>query len=52
MNQDCLSDHLQMLNELVFADNNQIYKDCFDKVLVILIDYYEAIQDVFMREGA
>lgn len=52
MSQDCLSDHLQMLIELVFSEANLNFVHCFDKILVVLIDYYETIQAIFMREGS
>lgn len=41
-----------MLIELVFLENNLNFVHCFDKILVVLIDYYETIQAIFMREGS
>lgn len=32
-----------MLIELVYSENNFIFKDAFDKILTVLIDFYEEI---------
>jgi hypothetical protein len=40
---EVVRNHLQMLSELVFAENNSMFNDSFFNILKVLVDYYEEL---------